>query len=292
MSMDEYIPNREQYKRLMTHTVVDKIFFLSHIDTETDVFVDFGCADGEVIEAISHFRPHAKFIGYDISKEMIAECESRFHTNQLPFLNQYFFTDKLDTVKKLVANFVKHGYKVCLILSSVIHEVYSYSSPEEIEQFWEFCNFTPFEYVAIRDMNYGPDSQMVFMLGSDENEKIYANEKYRQKYEDFTTVWGEMRRENTLHFLLKYRYDDNWEREVKENYLPIWFGDYFKRLWAYDIIFQHVYTLPYIKKCAAEDFDIDLQCPTHCQLLFQRDTHPIIEKLTMKKLTNSDERHD
>lgn len=277
--MDTNIPNQEIYNQLMAHTTVDKIFFLSHIDPEINIFVDFGCANGEIIKSISYFRPNAKFIGYDISKYMIAECNSRFGTDKSQSNNQFLFTDNLDIVKKLVTDYVKHGHKVCLILSSVIHEVYSYSSPEEIEKFWNFCNNTPFEYVAIRDMNYGPDSQWVVMLDYVDAKKIYANEKYRQKYNDFVAVWGEMRHKNILHFLLKYRYDDNWEREIKENYLPIWFGDYFKKLWDYEIIYQHVYTLPYIKKCVTEDFDIDLLCPTHCQLLFQRNKQSIIKNI-------------
>ncbi|MGA1049083.1 MAG: hypothetical protein ACO3UU_13830, partial [Minisyncoccia bacterium] len=38
----------------------------------------------------------------------------------------------------------------------------------------------------------------------------------------FEKVWGSIFKDyrNFIHFLLKYRYTDNWEREVNENYLP------------------------------------------------------------------------
>ena len=45
----------------------------------------------------------------------------------------------------------------------------------------------------------------------------------KQHLEDFQNKWGDIG-ENyrvLLHWLLKYTYTDNWERELNENYVPL-----------------------------------------------------------------------
>lgn len=258
--MDENIPNRELYNKAMARTVVDKIFFLAHIDA--DVFIDFGCADGEVLRAISNFHTEdSKYIGYDISQPMLEEA-------CLKSPDTFIFTDNLNYVKEIVdkARFLKK--KTCLVLSSVIHEIYSYSKPKEIEKFWQFCNETPFDYISIRDMSYSHLDRKLTWL---EIKEIYSNKKYRKECIDFVNRWGLLEEgNNALHYLLKYRYKDNWSRELDENYLPISYSTYFDKLSNYKCIFEHRYVLPYIQKCVYDDFEIELQSPTHCQIIFER----------------------
>lgn len=257
--MDEYIPNRDLYNKRMARTVVDKIFFLAHLDA--DVFVDFGCGNGEVLKAISNFSNSGICIGYDISSVMIKEAKENAPDN-------FIYTDSLEEVKNLVTGFHKEQKKVCLILSSVIHEIYAYSSEKEIEEFWNFCNKTPFDYISIRDMSYSHLDKKITWL---EIKELYANKKYRRELMDFVNKWGLLEEGiNALHFLLKYRYKDNWSRELNENYLPISYSTYFDKLNEYKCMYEHRYVLPYIQKCVFEDFEIELQSPTHCQIIFER----------------------
>lgn len=257
--MDENIPNRKLYNDRMARTVVDKIFFLAHIDA--DVFIDFGCGNGEVLKAISHFNHDSVCIGYDISEEMLKEAKADSPAD-------FIYTDSLETVKELVRKYRAEYKKCCLILSSVIHEVYAYSTEQEIEDFWKFIRETPFDFVAIRDMSYSHTDRKLSKL---DIKQLYASQEYYYERKDFEKRWGRLDQgNNALHFLLKYRYRDNWSRELNENYLPISFSKYFQELSNYECLYQHRYTLPYIQQTVFRDFYIELQSPTHCQLIFKR----------------------
>lgn len=257
--MNDNIPNRELYNTRMARTVVDKIFFLAHIDA--DVFIDFGCGNGEVLKAISNFNSTATYIGYDISLEMIKEARTNSPKD-------FIYTHLLDVVKNYVDRFKSEGKKTCLILSSVIHEIYAYSSQEEIDAFWKFVQETPFDYVAIRDMTYSHTDRKITSL---EIKQLYNNLQYNKEVRDFVKVYGPLEDGiNALHYLLKYRYSDNWKRELYENYFPISYSTYFNKLSNYRCIYEHRYVLPYIQRIVWDDFEIELQSPTHCQIIFER----------------------
>lgn len=259
--MDSNIPNREVYNKGMARTIVDKIFFLAHIDA--DVFVDFGCGNGETLRAISNFVPESLCIGYDISLEMIDEAKKTSP-------DDFVFTNSLEYVTRIVLEQKKKGRKVCLILSSVIHEIYSYSCPEEIYNFWQFVNDIPFNYIAIRDMTYSTLDDKFSDIELNHLKQV-ASSKFNKEINEFTEQWGALEdRHNALHFLLKYQYKDNWDREVKENYLPVSYSRFFTKLRNYKPLYQHRYALPYIKKCVMRDFGLELRFPTHCQLIFER----------------------
>lgn len=59
----------------MSKSISDKLFFLDKIDT--DLIVDFGCADGTILSEIQKRRPNIKLIGYDIDEEMISRAKSK-----------------------------------------------------------------------------------------------------------------------------------------------------------------------------------------------------------------------
>lgn len=71
---------------------------------------------------------------------------------------------------------------------------------------------------------------------------------------------------------MKYRYIENWEREVRENYFPIYFEDLLNKIIEngnYEIVYARQYILPFVKGKVKEDFDIDLVDNTHCQILLK-----------------------
>ena len=265
MEAMEKIPNISIYNQKMARTVVDKIFFLAHIDA--DVFVDFGCADGEVLRAISNFVPDSICIGYDISSEMIKEATLKSPTDE-----NFVFTSNKNYVVEMVHNLQQRGHKVCLILSSVIHEVYSYSTPKEIRDFWKFVQDTGFDYVSIRDMTYQPG--LSYPEVNWKNYENVENSKYSKELADFEQEWGLIKNnpKNALNFFLKYRYKENWDRELYEDYLPLnsrELQDQFPYS-KWKEVFKHLYTLPYIEKIVKEDFNISIIANTHIQLIYEK----------------------
>lgn len=252
-SVDKYIDG-------MSKSMNDKLFFLSKINP--DVIVDFGCADGSVISEIRKRKPEVKLIGYDIDDDMISRAQSK-NKNVL-------FTNSWDTVLSEIK-----GYRFpCLNLSSVIHEVYSYSNSKSIKEFWEkFVFGSNFEWITIRDMIPSTEmskNEMENFINDVKKIKSSPN-KYIQSFED---RWGIIDSDyRTLtHYLLKYKFQDNWDREVLENYMPLSIETLKKKIPSeYSIVYENRFILDYLKKEVYKDFGIVLRHSTHAKLIIKRD---------------------
>ena len=267
---NEEMPNRNVYLDKMEKTLLDKALFMSHIDA--DIIVDFGCANGALIKFLSKLFPEKHFIGYDISYRMIeaASLNLRGHDNVYLYFMWEDVVRRLKNLKKF-----EEKHKTCLVCSSVIHEVYSYSTKDEIREFWKIFWGSDFDYIAIRDMYRNFDG----MISNNYQLKRTAIRKwsdYTEQCRDFEKWWGELETVNDFnHFFLKYFYKENWERELKENYLP---QDYSTELlltmkneaMGYKSIFSITYVLPYIKERVKEDFGLDLIYPTHFQKILKK----------------------
>lgn len=274
------IANRDSYNQGMLQTLTDKIFFLEHVNA--DIFIDFGCANGVLLSYIREILPTATLIGYDISEDMIKEAHKRcnFDTSK----KSITFTNCWDDVISIINQKKTHNkaIKSCLICSSVIHEVYSYSTDTEIQLFWDRFWCSGFDYIAIRDMYRTPVQDL-----HQKSHDIIINEflenidksKYFNKFKEFLEVerLTMFRNINDLkHFLLKYFYDENWNREVHENYLPqtIFSDSDFQdllKLYRYHIVYKHIYCLPFLKKKFNNDFNLHFEgIPTHFKYIFKK----------------------
>ena len=135
---DTPIADLNVYLGRMQKSVFDKLFFLDKVFEPFDNIVDFGCANGELIKAISlFFGDDYNYYGYDISEPMIEAARSN-----APFAS--FCTDwsELDIPFE----------KSLINISSTIHEIYSYCAAAQIEEFWDRVFKSGFKYIAIRDM--------------------------------------------------------------------------------------------------------------------------------------------
>lgn len=197
-------------------------------------------------------------IGYDIDEKMITQSRKKY-----PNIT---FESDWDKVESIIEQ-NKH-LKIGILLSSVIHEVYSYSGGKNIKKFWEEQVFNPdIDYVIIRDMI--PSNRFDKMNILDIKKiKEKSNQTYLEEFED---EWGDIGNNfrTTLHWLLKYRYIENWNREIKENYLPITL-EFLKTKWiptTWKIEYENHYTYDYIKNQIKKDFDVDLHEPTHLKMI-------------------------
>lgn len=237
------------------------MYFIDKV--EADVFVDYGCADGTLFKFMKPFVPDAKMIGFDSDPTMIRQAHSIENTEYLTNWN--------DTKAALRLYENGQNIKSCLILSSVIHEVYHYSQVNDIAKFWDQVFNSYFDYIAIRDMipSESIDRQ------SDINDVANVYRKYRgsKELKDFERLWGSIENnKNLTHFLLKYKYlTPNWEREVKENYFPMYREDLLSMIPTnYQIDYHEHFTLPYIKTEVHNDLNIILKDATHLKLILKR----------------------
>ena len=251
------IINLDKYTTSMKTTLSDKLFFTELI--ESDIYVDFGCADGSTLKALQNIYPNKIFIGYDINEDMIQLAKS--NTSRI-----LYFSNQTELIEYL--NKYKHLSK-CLLLNSVLHEVYTYSSKEELEEFYQFIFSDIFDYISIRDMMCSDTTNIPVnpLLVS----KVYQSENFKQVME-FEKVWGKIVTVRQLmHYLLKYRYIENWSRELYENYLPITIEEFLQLIPKnLNVEYSQRFFIPFIHNKILEDFGIDFCENTHIKLILSR----------------------
>lgn len=254
----EAIKDYEHYNTEMEKALADKLFFMEYIK-DCKTFIDFGCADGALLSVAEKKLPEVKLVGMDMDKEMLEKAAGRLPKADFVWATFPQIMEGID-YKGAAINF-----------SSVFHEVYSYCTKEQIQNFWNALNRGGYQYIIIRDMICNVDGD----TPSDPSdvEKLLAKEEYKKQLEEFQEVWGPVQyQRNLIHFLLKYRYLYNWCREVRENYIPLTgeklLGNI--RLDSYEIVYREEFTLPFIKENVKKTFGIELKDATHIKLILRR----------------------
>lgn len=249
----ERINNYNVYINGMRKSLEDKLFWYDLIQ-DYDTVVDFGCADGSLLKEIQDRNKgfKKKLIGIDNNEEMRERAEQK--------VPEGYFLSSLD-------DFYATDYAV-LNLSSVIHEVYSYCTPDEIQKFWYNVFCKDYRYIVIRDMMV---SKSICYNKEGRNYNRFIPDEYRDQYNNFTSKRGVINEKTALEFLLKYRYIENWERESRENYFPIYLEELLEKIPVkYEIMYLDHFILPYAKQKVKEDMNIDIVDNTHCKIILKR----------------------
>lgn len=278
MEVGANFKNILSYNENMAKGLEDKLFFLKKLNLKENksyLFVDFGCADGVLIDTLYAIMKknniHSYFIGYDISDTMIDLAKTKF--THYP-ADSVLFTTSWDEVKNKVETY--SAMESVLILSSVIHEVYSYARTDhdDIHDFWKHVRNTGFKYVCIRDMmcsediNRDPDENILREV----REHIPFASKISHMKTDFEHRWGSIaeNNKNLVHFLLKYRWEINWNRELNEDYFPIYINELLDRMnEKYNLIYFKRFRVPFLDKCFKDDFNVELNDFTHIKAIFK-----------------------
>jgi hypothetical protein len=254
------ISNLQSYIEGMNYSMKDKLFFTDIVDF--DVIVDFGCADGTFLEELSKIKPNVRLIGYDLDDEMLSKAQSRLGKKAL-FTNNWY-----DAVK-----YTSSFKNPLLNLSSVIHEVYSYSRPNVISQFWNSQVFGgDFKYITIRDMipSIEMEKQEVNHFKDDVRKVRSKTDKFY--LDSFEKKWGTIsdNYRTFVHYLMKYRFTDNWDREVNENYLPVSLETVKSKIPGdYKIVYEEYFLLQFLKDQVKKDFNVELTHSTHAKMILK-----------------------
>lgn len=241
------------YVQRMQKSFLDKMFFVDKIFEQVENIVDFGCANGVLIRAMHFLFPEYNYIGYDISEEMIKKAKEL-----VPECN---FCTKWDEIDVLPENSL-------LNISSTLHEVYSYGDAESINEFWDRVFGSGFKYIAIRDMMLSDNIKNM----SDDEDVAKVKRLFPEKLNQYENLWGSVNiRFNLIHYLLKYSYTENWEREVRENYLPVTVEELLEKIPEdYEVVYKEHYVLPYVKQQIKKDSGIELDDATHFKILLKK----------------------
>jgi len=260
---DIEISNVDNYVEGMQKSLDDKLFFVDKLDF--DVIVDFGCANGAFLSKVKKMKPNVKIIGYDLDETMLSKARAELTSEEI-------LTSNWDEVIREI-----QGYNSPLLnLSSVIHEVYSYSHPSVVKSFWENQVFGgDFKWITIRDMipSCKIDKDEIESFRKDvQNVRKRANKFY---LESFEKRWGTINDNyrTFCHFLLKYRYIDNWEREVKENYLPVSLETLKKKIPSnYTIQYEQDFIVPFIQENVGKAFNVKIKHFTHVKMIIKNNS--------------------
>lgn len=262
MAFDTYsINDLSGYTNNMATSMYDKLWFLNHFFAwdEIEAVLDYGCADGVMIEYLHSIFPGKEFYGYDISNIMINLASER--------CNGYGnFSTNLDCIMQNI-----NPKRTLVILNSIVHEIYSYSPDEEIQNFWTWLKDNQFRAVALRDMAcLNPFSD----LWSNESEILNAYRnmpEYAERLADFEQYWGNISTEKLfIKWLLCKDYVKNWDREMREEYLPLSHSAMiynFQYMCGYDITYNKTRPLPYIQEQIFKETGHILGNNTHTYIL-------------------------
>lgn len=258
------IRNYTVYTEGMRKSLLDKAFFMDKIDAR--VIVDYGCADGTLINFLSDLFPELRYIGYDIDEGMLAQARATCTKD-----NILFTSDWHEVMKNTLPDLSEGAQRdsVAIVLSSVIHEVYAYGTRKEVDEMWDRVFCSGFDYIVVRDM---VPSVSIDTKGDINDVKQLLRKANPGHLREFEQVWGSIEQnKNLIHFLLKYRYTDNWDREVRENYFPLTREELISSIPdEYEIDFHEHFRLPFAVRMIKQDFRITLRDNTHLKLILER----------------------
>lgn len=161
----------------------------------------------------------------------------------------------------------------CLLLSSVVHEVYSYAGHSRIiNAFWRRVFDGGFKYIVIRDTI--PDRIDIVKPREFADDVRKVKSKVDPAYlRDFEEKWGpiDTSYRRFVRFILTYRYKDNWDRESLENYIPLSYSTLLRKIPGnYEIIDGENYQFQPIAANFQDEYDIKLKVNTHLSMILAR----------------------
>lgn len=256
---DKPISDEGRYLSEMGKSYDDKLFWVGRV--EPDLVVDFGCADGAILAKLVAARPGVRVVGYDIDDTMLGMARRTLGQSA-----------ELTSDWDEVAGLVRSSNRPLLMLSSVIHEVYSYGTDADVERFWRTQVFGGmFRWVCIRDMI--PESSVGEPEGFLEDVSLVRAGADPRLVASFEARWGSIASDykTFVHFLLKYRYVENWAREVDEDYVPLSLDGLRGRIPpSYRVDYEHSYIYDYFSRQVMEDLGVRIKRTTHTKMILER----------------------
>ncbi len=254
MDIDETLKDKAGYLERMSKSLQEKLRIARYVPAHATDILDVGCADGTITEALANLFPHVSLLGIDLSADFIAQAKARIGDSQpnLSFEQIY--------LRELLARPNKYH---AVFFTSVLHEFYSYgegisSVLKALADAHELL--LPGGEIMIRDMVLPEYTKHNHFIADTIEKKIRAKVELAPYIADFEKAHGPLNSLHSInHFLLKYFYTDNWERECAEHYVPVSLEQYqtIFELLGMELVHRETYAIPYLKQKWQADFGLD-----------------------------------
>jgi|GEM_PF-1562305 2-polyprenyl-3-methyl-5-hydroxy-6-metoxy-1,4-benzoquinol methylase len=245
--------DKKGYLDRMQKSEQEKLHVVDYIPEDADAILDVGCANGPITKAIAHLRPHAHVMGIDLSDDFIAAANAkREEVENPPVFEKVWLRQLLDRPERYDA----------VTFVSVLHEFYTYGNKKPsvikaIADSYELLN--PGGKIIIRDMILPQRMKTATFTAEHIMKKIRANPAMESLTRDFEEAHGPLTDLYAVnHFLLKYMYTENWERECPENYVGVTLEEYedIARELNMTMIDKRTYLIPYLREKWKADFGL------------------------------------
>lgn len=247
----EPIADRKVYLERMAKPLREKLRVAEYLPSSARTVLDVGCANGAVTLAMARLFPDTRFHGIDLDEGFIAEAQ----THGAGVANVTFERAYL---RELLARPERYG---AVTFVSVLHEFFSYgegisSVLKAVADAHEIL--FPGGVIVIRDMILPDYTRRTDFQCQDIIRRI-GDSPYVTAARDFEAVHGPLDSIYQVnHFLLKYLYEENWERECREHYVPVSFEQYEQLflLLGMRLEFEESYLIEYLRARWREDFGL------------------------------------
>lgn len=240
------------YLERLAKPLVEKLKIARFIPASAETVLDAGCAEGTVTLALADLFPDKKFLGIDLNAEFIKQAKAKVADRKNVSFESGYLRERL----------LKSERFDVVIFCSVLHEFFTYGEGistvvKALADGHELLNIGG--TMIIRDMILYEYSKEANLLLDSIVSKIRAKPEIAKYIGDFENRFGKLNSLNRVnHFLLKYWYTENWQREGKEFYTPVSYEQYDQilRLLGMKVQFQHSYLIPYLKEKWMTDFGL------------------------------------
>lgn len=250
--MEHGITDRAVYLERMAKPLQTKLRVAQYIDPKASRILDVGCADGAVTLALAATFPEKQFLGIDLDGGFITLASQK--ARELGLTNVRFEKSYLRELLPKEERFDS------VLFISVLHEFFTYgegisSVLKALADAEELLN--PGGDIIIRDMIPFEYTKHTGYLVQGIREKIAAKDGLSVRLLEMEKYFGPLENIHTLnHFLLKYMYDENWDREGPENYLAVTFEEYERifSLLGMELVLRDSSLLEYLRQKWVSDF--------------------------------------